>query len=454
MYLLYSIVLALGLVALTPWLLLRNGPDARYTRFLGERFGGVRPLPPLRCAPGAPAVGRGAIWIHAVSVGEALAVERLIAELRQRFPQRPVVLSVTTATGRAVAERRINADALFYFPLDFRFAVRRTLDAIAPDLVLIAETEIWPNFLREAAARNLPVVFINGRISGHSFARYRLVRRLLQPTLGRVSEFLMQTRTDADRILDLGADPAHVQVAGNLKFDLIPPAQPAFLRALRAALETAGIERVLVAGSTMEGEEAIVIEAYRQMLAHLAAPQNVLLVLAPRHPQRFEQAATLLQASGLPWTRRFRLELQPPPAGGVLLLDSIGELASVYQLAAAAFIGGSLTPHGGHNILEPAYWGAPVVFGPHMENFAHIAELFLAQRAALRVSSGLELSRVWRQLLDDPAQRERVGAAGRALLESQRGATGRALDVIQTVIESSATPVAGVAGVAATENSR
>lgn len=431
MYVLYSIVLALGLAALSPWLLLRNGPDGRYTRFLGERFGGVRPVP----GPGAP------IWIHAVSVGEALAVERLIAQLRQRFPQRPVVLSVTTATGRAVAERRIAADAIIYFPLDFRFAVRRALAAIRPHLVLIAETEIWPNFLREAAARSIPVVFINGRISGRSYARYRLARRLLRPTLARASVFLMQTRTDADRILDLGAAPERVQVAGNLKFDLIPPEQPAFLRTLRAALATSGIEQVLVAGSTMEGaadsEEVIVLAAYREVLARIAAPERVLLVLAPRHPQRFEQAAAALQASDLPWTRRSRLEVLPPPPGGVLLLDSLGELASVYQLAAAAFIGGSLVPHGGHNILEPAYWGTPVVFGPHMENFALIAEQFLAAGAAQRVASGLELARVWQRLLEDPAERERIGSAGRRLLESQRGATSRALDVIQTVLESS-----------------
>ena len=419
MYWLYSILLGAGLVGLTPLLLLRNSPDGRYTRFLGERFGRV------------PEPARGAIWLHAVSVGEALAVERLIEQLKQRFPTRPVVLSVTTAAGRSVAARRIAADQIFYFPLDFRFAARRTLRTIRPDLVIIAETEIWPNFLREAAAANVPVMFLNGRISGRSYARYRLIRRLLRPTLAQVTGFLMQTATDAERIRDLGAPAERVQVAGNLKFDLIPPAQPAFIERMRPELQLAGIEQVIVAGSTMETEEEVVLDAYRS----LRGPQR-LLILAPRHPQRFDRVAELLAASGLPWRRRSQLG-EPGvvlPAGGVLLLDSLGELASAYQLATLAFVGGSLAPHGGHNLLEPAYWGVPVVFGPHMENFAAIAEQFLSAGAARRAASPRELQHVWRELLEQPAERERVGAAARLLLESQRGATGRALEVIGTLL--------------------
>lgn len=419
MYWLYSILLGLGLIGLTPLLLLRNSPDGRYTRFLSERLGRV------------PEPARGAIWLHAVSVGEALAVERLIEQLKQRFPTRPVVLSVTTATGRSVATRRIAADLIFYFPLDFRFAARRTLRAIRPDLVIIAETEIWPNFLREAAAANVPVMFLNGRISGRSFARYRLIRRLLRPTLTQVSGFLMQTPTDAERILDLGAPAERVQVAGNLKFDLIPPAQPGFIERLRKELQLAGIDQVIVAGSTMETEEEPVLDAYQRV----RSPQR-LFILAPRHPQRFDKVAQLLAASGLPWLRRSHLG-EPGallPAGGVLLLDSLGELASAYQLATLAFVGGSLAPHGGHNLLEPAYWGVPVVFGPHMENFAAIAEQFLAAGAARRAASPRELWHVWQELLDQPLARERVGAAARLLLESQRGATQRALEVIGTLL--------------------
>lgn len=429
MYLLYSILLALGLMAMTPLLWLRNSPDGRYTRYLGERFGRVGPL----SGSGDTA---GAVWLHAVSVGETLAVERLIAQLRLRFPGRPVVLSVTTATGRALAERRIACDRIFYFPLDFRFAARRVLRTLRPALVVIAETEIWPNFLQEAELAGVPLLFLNGRISGRSYARYRLIRRLLRPTLGRARAFLMQTPTDAERVIELGAEAARVQVAGNLKFDLVPPEQPRFLRQLRAALDGAGVGQMIVAGSTMDGEEAVLLGAFTA----LRTPERV-LVLAPRHPQRFQAVAELLAASGLPWTRRSRWEqdgatLAP---GGVLLLDSLGELASAYELATVAYVGGSLVPHGGHNLLEPAYWGVAVTFGPHMENFAAIAEQFLAAGAARSAASGVELERVWRRLLDDAGERARVGAAARALLESQRGATERALEAIAALLPAGET---------------
>lgn len=432
MFWLYSILLALGVTAFSPLLLLRDTQDGRYTRFLGERFGW---LPPLRDPATPVPPGRDAIWIHAVSVGEALAVEKLAARLRARFPGRPLVVSVTTAAGRRVVERRINADRVFYFPLDFRFCVRRSLRAMRPGLVLIAETEIWPNFLREAAQHQVPVMFVNGRISGRSYARYRLIRRLLRPTLAAVSAFLMQTDTDAARVLDLGANPARVQVAGNLKFDLEPAARPELVEILRAQAQSAWIRQILVAGSTMEGEEEAVLEAYERLRAQRGARgAELLLILAPRHPQRFDAVARLVAAGGLPLVRRTRLPDEPLPAGGVLLLDSLGELASIYQIADAVFIGGSLTPHGGHNLLEPAYWGAPVVFGPHMHNFAAIAEQFLAAGAALRAASAQELANVWSRLLDDAGLRERIGQAGRAQLEAQRGATTRALDAIEAVL--------------------
>lgn len=418
MFLLYSILLALGLAALAPLFWARNAPDGRYTRHLSERFGRLKPL----------RAGQGPIWLHAVSVGETLAVERLISLLKQRLPDRLVVLSVTTATGRSVAQRRIRADRIFYFPLDFRFAARRALRAISPALVIITETEIWPNFLREAAAAGVPVMFLNGRISGRSYARYRLVRKLLRPGLRAAAGFLMQTPTDAARIEDLGARAECVEVAGNLKFDWIPPDQPGFIRWLRAAFERTGITQVIVAGSTMEGEEAQLLAVYRR----LATPARLLL-LAPRHPQRFAAVAAELAASGLPWAQRSRLIAGDGafvPPGGVLLLDSLGELASAYQLATLAFVGGTLGSFGGHNLLEPAYWGVPVTFGPHMENFAAIAEQFLAAGAAQGVASTVELERVWRKLLEDAAERQRLGQAAQALLASQRGATERALEAI------------------------
>lgn len=423
MYLLYSIVLAVGLLFLSPLLLAKDSQDGRYTRFLGERFGRVAPMP-----------RPGAIWVHAVSVGETLAVERLIATLREEAPDRPVVLSVTTATGRAVAERRIGADRIFYFPLDFTFAARRTLRAIRPSLVLVVDTEIWPNFLREASAQNVGVVFINGRISGRSYARYRLIRRLLQGTLANATRFLMQTQVDSDRIIDLGADAGRVEIAGNLKFDLIPPENHRLLNLMKARLRDSGILNVIVAGSTMESEEPLVLDAWQPIAEQFPAS---LLILAPRHPQRFDEVANLLEQREIPYVRRSRMEETTIlPCRGVLLLDTLGELTSIYKLADVAFVGGSLVPHGGHNILEPAYFGTPVVFGPYMQNFAQIAEQFLAADAALRADSSIELGRVWAHLLSSKELRDHVGQASQRLMESKRGATARAIQVIDELLRA------------------
>jgi 3-deoxy-D-manno-octulosonic-acid transferase len=420
MYLLYTIILALGLIAVSPLLLLKDIHDGRYTRFLSERFGFVRPLP-----------GGGAIWVHAVSVGETLAVERLLATLREQFPQAPVVLSVTTASGRALAEKRIRADRIFYFPLDLPFAVRRSLRAIEPALVLIVETEIWPNFLRLASERGARVVFVNGRISGRSYARYRLVRRLMRRALSGASRMLMQSHQDAQRILDLGADSQKVEIAGNLKFDLMPPQKPQLIGMLQAQMHAAGVEHVVVAGSTMEGEDELVLRAFERLRADYPA---TVLILAPRHPQRFGRVEQAVRQFGFPLVRRTALPGAPVARGGVLLLDTVGELAAVYGLADVAFVGGSLVPHGGHNLLEPAYFAVPIVFGPYMQNFAAIAEQFIRANAAMRADSSIELGNVCSRLLGDEAMRRRIGVAARELLESQRGATARALEVIADLL--------------------
>ncbi len=423
MYLLYSFCLLLGLLAFSPVLLLKDTRNGRYTRFLGERFGFVPPLE-----------REGAIWVHAVSVGETLAAERLLVALKAQYPNRPIVLSVTTAAARAMAERRIGCDRLFYFPLDFRWMCRRTLRAIRPSLILIMETEIWPNFLRETRAQRIDVLFVNGRISGRSFARYRFIRRLLRPALRGVTAFLMQTQTDAERILYMGAAQRQVQVIGNLKFDLVPPENRSLLKLLVTRFRAAGVQEVIVAGSTMEGEEALVLEAFEMLREHYPA---ALLILAPRHPQRFDEVAGLIQTSGLPLTRRTLLEETEVAAGGVLLLDTVGELASVFKYADAAFIGGSLVPHGGHNILEPAYFGAPIIFGPHMHNFTAIAEEFLDKKAAFRADSVQELAHVWRRLLGDEKLRRQVGEMAQALLASKRGATALVMDMIERRLNAS-----------------
>ncbi len=427
MYWLYSIFLSIGLLAVAPYLLLKDTQDGRYTRFLGERFGRVKPMP-----------AGGVIWVHAVSVGETLAIEPLVARLRELYPARQVALSVTTAAARNLAERRVPAHRIFYFPLDLPRLVRRALAAVSPDLILIVETEIWPNFLREAAARGTPVLFINGRISGRSFARYRVVARLLRKPLACVRGFLMQSDLDARRIIELGAPEERVQVIGNLKYDLLPAENLGFRKLMREALMRAGIQRVLVAGSTMEGEEELVLAAWRA----LRPGKGRLLVIAPRHPQRFETVARKLQASGLSWTRRTRLETDGLPEDGVLLLDTIGELAAMYQFARAVFVGGSLVPHGGHNLLEPAYFGVPVAFGPYMFNFSSIAEQFLKAGAAFRADSAPELAVIWQRLLDEEPLRRHMGEAARQLLAAKRGATDRVLEAIARQLDQRAAEAA------------
>lgn len=417
---LYTLVLGLGLAVLSPVLWLRNGRHGRYTRHWRERLGKVPPLE-----------REGAIWVHAVSVGEALAVERLVAELQRAFPDRPIVLSVTTAAARQLVEGRIAADRIFYFPLDFRFSTQRTLQAIRPALVLIAETEIWPRFLQQARNSGVRVVFVNGRISGRSYARYRWVRRWLRPVLAGVDRWLMQSATDCERVRDLGAPEAAVEVAGNLKFDLTPPEHRPVLRQLARHFQAAQVRNVIVAGSTMPGEEEILLAVFRHLRQQFP---TCILVLAPRHPQRFDAVARQLELSGLPWSRRSQLESAGVHAGGVWLLDSLGELATLYRYADAAFIGGSLAPHGGHNLLEPAYFGVPVVFGPSMHNFAAIAEEFLAAKAAFRAESSVELERILFRLLSDDRLRTSTGEAARALLQAKAGATQRVVATVQAML--------------------
>jgi 3-deoxy-D-manno-octulosonic-acid transferase len=345
---------------------------------------------------------------------------------------------VTTAAARNLAERRIRCDRIFYYPLDLSPCVRRALAIISPSLVLIAETEIWPNFLRAAAARQVPVLFINGRISARSFARYRLLRRWLRPPLGCARGFLMQTPTDAARAVEIGAPPERVQAVGNLKFDLRPAELPELRQAMQLALRQARITQVVVAASTMEGEEAPVLAAWQRLCQR---PARRLLLLAPRHPQRFAAVRAQLDAAQLPWMNRSQLGQQPLPPDGVLLLDTLGELATLYVFAAVAFIGGSLVPHGGHNLLEPAYFAVPVVFGPYMHNFAAIAEEFIAAGAAFRTDSADELAVVWLRLLQDDALRQTVGQAGQALLRQQRGATPRVLAAIAAQLAPAQEPM-------------
>jgi 3-deoxy-D-manno-octulosonic-acid transferase len=371
--------------------------------------------------------GKRPLWIHAVSVGEAVVGSILAARLRERHPGLPLVVSSVTATGRQVALERIpQAEAVIYFPLDFPGPVDRALRTINPRLVLLTEGEIWPNFLEACHLRRIPVLLVNGRVSERSFRRYRLVRPVFRRVLDRIALFCMREEADARRILSLGADPERVVVTGNIKYDdkgfhgEIPPHLGAIARLLNG-------RPVWVAGSTHRGEETVILQAFAELRRQF--PDAVLLI-APRHLERIPEVEALLREMGVPFIHRSALATHTsvPP---VILVDTMGELGHLYALATVVFVGGSLVPAGGHNILEPARYRRPILFGPHMENFAEIAESFLAEEPAHQVRDPSELSGRVLELFRNPRMAARMGEAAYRVLSRDRGAAERTLDLVE-----------------------
>lgn len=443
MYFIYSFVMGLAALLLVPYWLVQGLRHGKYLSNLWERLGFSFPgLAKLR------ANSTGAIWIHAVSVGEALSSVTLARRLKEAYPHRPLIISTTTMTGQALARERMSfADAVIYFPLDWGLCVRRAFDAVRPSLVLVLETEIWPNFLREAGRRKLPVLFVSGRISDRSFARYQgylgvfglFLRPFLRNALSNASAFLMQSESDAERIRALGAAADRVLVSGNLKYDLELPTPTPLSIWLAAEIKRSGRSPIIVAGSVVATEEPHALIAFGTLQGEY--PQ-ALLVLAPRKPECFDSAAEFIDESHRKFIRRSNLAIPGPGKTQtttcsdhsaipddvtVLLLDSIGELASVYGLADGAFVGGSLVTSGGHNILEPAAFGKIPVFGPSMENFSEIASRFVAAGAAVQVESPEDVGVAWIELFRDPARMKKMGESAQSLVGGSRGAADRAL---------------------------
>jgi 3-deoxy-D-manno-octulosonic-acid transferase len=422
MYALYSALLALSLTVTLPYWLLQMMRHGKYRAGLRQRFGAVPPT----------LIGRGeqpVIWVHAVSVGEVVASSGVVKALQQKFPSHRVLISTTTSTGQKLAAQRFGAENVFYFPLDFAFAIRPYLDVLRPELVVVAETEFWPNFLRLAKRSGARIAVINCRISDRSFPGYKRLRfwlpRLLEKTLQNVDCFLAQTEEDRKRLVEIGAAETKVTVAGNLKFDVAPPPSPKIVATLRESFDHSGAEPVLVCGSTLEDEEGSLLSAFRTILS--SHPKAVMM-LAPRHPERFSEVAALVESLGFRMWRR-SLWGGEPLAGGVFLVDSIGELAAIYSLATVAFIGGSLVPRGGHNILEPALHGVPIVTGNHYENFRDVVNFF-ASRNAVRIVGLAELPLVFMELIESGDERATLGRNALAALESQRGATDRTVSAL------------------------
>jgi 3-deoxy-D-manno-octulosonic-acid transferase len=393
----------------------------KYRRGLGERFGSV-----------ARWTGKAApVWLHAVSVGEAMAAAPLARELTVRHPQIPLLVSTVTETGRGVAEQRLPAARFVFFPLDFGWVVGRALDRLRPRVVLLTETELWPNFLVACARRGIPVVVINGRISPRSFPRYRLVRPWFGRVLSDIRLFCMQTAKDAERILLLGAPADRVRVVGNLKYDLPTLGVAPDVAGVRTGLGLPSDRRVIVGGSTHRGEEEILLQAF---LTLRSSRHDLCLLLAPRHPERLEEVERLVRRVGLSWVRRSQLPAVSLEGVPVILLDTMGELARLYAAASVVFIGGSLIPHGGQNLLEPAAVGRPVLHGPHMGNFAEMRDLFLHAGAAMQVEDAGSLQEKLAALLDDPVLADQMGKAGREIVETHRGATRRTADLVDAFL--------------------
>jgi 3-deoxy-D-manno-octulosonic-acid transferase len=442
--------MGLAAIVLTPYWLIQGVRHGKYLSNLSERLG--LSFPALEKLP---AERPKAIWLHAVSVGEVLSGVTLAKRLKAEFPERPLVISTTTITGQALAKERMPfADAVSYFPLDWAFCARSALRAVKPALVVVLETEIWPNFLREASRQSVPVVFVSGRISDRSFARFQswlsvvgfYLRPFLKDTVGRVSAFWMQSEKDADRVKLLGAPPDKVKVGGNLKYDLELPENTPLAEWLEVELKRSGRGPVIVAGSVVAAEEPLALIAFGVTQGE---HRKALLVLAPRKPERFEAAAAFITESQRKYVKRSNLqvampsgqtgsgsETQIPDDVQVLLLDTIGELASLYRLADGVFVGGSLVESGGHNILEPAAFAKVPVFGESMENFAEIAEKFVTAEAALQVGSPEDAGVSWIELLRNPERNQKMGETGRRLVEESRGATDRAVNAIREVLAS------------------
>jgi 3-deoxy-D-manno-octulosonic-acid transferase len=422
MYFLYSTLLAVFLLLTLPYWLLQMMRHGKYRAGLRQRLGAL----PRQLTGGGQ---KPTVWVHAVSVGEVVAVSGVVQALRQKSPSTRVVISTTTRTGQKFAAQRFGAENVFYFPLDFAFAIRPYLNALHPELVVVAETEFWPNFLRLAKRSRARIAVINCRISDRSLPGYKRLHfwlpRLLRKTLDNVDCFLAQTEEDRRRLAEIGTPESRIQVAGNLKFDVAPPPGPKIVATLRRSFNHSGAGPILVCGSTLEDEEGLLLSAFRNILAH--HPKAV-MILAPRHPERFPKVAELVESLSF---RMWRRSLWNGEAlvGGVFLVDSIGELAALYSLATIAFVGGSLVPRGGHNILEPALYGVPIVTGNHYENFRDVVNFF-ASRNAVRIVGLAELPLVFMELVENENARATLGRNALAALDSQRGATDRTVAVL------------------------
>jgi 3-deoxy-D-manno-octulosonic-acid transferase len=431
MMVVYSSLLLAVLVVGAPYWLVRMATSGRYRAGIRGRLG----LVPAGLQ--AAVAGKRVIWVHAVSVGEVMAATQLIRELKTALPGWVVAVSTTTETGQRLAKDRLAGAPVFYLPLDFKFAVRRYLRVLRPQMLVLMESELWPRLIEECAKSSVPVAVVNARVSDRSFPRYMRLRRLWRPFLEIISLFLAQSRETAERLVKIGAPVERVRVTGNLKYDVRVRSESALTKMLREKLPVGA--RVVVCGSTLEGEEKILLEAWPALLAK---EPNAVMVLAPRHPDRFSGVAGVVSANNFRLVRasEFReenvgeLTTLAVDAGSIFLLDTIGDLASMYGLGRVAFVGGSLVSAGGHNPLEPAQFGVPVVMGPSFQNFRDIVQTMLGANA-LRIVSAMDVGAELTMLLQSADDATALGERGRAVFEAQSGATARTVQMLMSLLQ-------------------
>jgi 3-deoxy-D-manno-octulosonic-acid transferase len=417
MYALYNLILVLATIILSPYMLFKLATVPKYRGGISQKLGRVR--------KGVLKVlgGTRPIWVHAVSVGEVMAAHPLIRELKKKYPGRKLILSTVTVTGNFTAKQRVpEADAVFYFPFDYPWIVRRVIQKINPVIVLIAETELWPNFFRELQRQGIPSALINGRISPRSYGNYLRFKRFFAEVFKCVTLFCMQSDEDAARIREIGAAPDRVMVTGNLKFDQkISTAQKR-----PVAIEDG--RRVITVGSTHRGEEAILLEIYSRLRKKYP---DLVLIIAPRHPERFDEVCGLITSAGYECQRRTRLK---GLVRDVVLLDTIGELRAFYSVCDIAFVGGSLVKVGGHNLLEPAAMKKPVIFSRYMFNFKDISEALIRAGGGFMVKDKEELYIKLDNLLSDKQLSTAMGEKAFKVIAANSGATARTIDAVHRLI--------------------
>ena len=456
MYFLYSFALTLLFLAMLPYFIYQAIRHGKYLGSFKERMG--------RLPESFERDRRKTIWVHTVSVGEFLAAKPLLERLRRELRDWRIVVSTATMTGQRLARDQRDApyDAVFYFPFDWRFAVRHAITRVNPSMVIILETEVWPNFLRECRSLGVSTIIANGRISERSFARYGLVRKFIARVLDDITLMIMQSEADAERARSLGARAEKVLVCGNLKYDV--PVSFTFNQEIENQFALSSSPHLIVAGSTAPGEEEILLAALRAARSK-SELKDTRLILAPRHPERFDEVASLISQSGFTCARRskakalesahaakasssdqigFQLDVAPDEiaqmrTADVILLDTIGELAQLYRFAAVVFVGGSLVPRGGHNIIEPAVYSKAIIVGPHTENFRQVIADFASAGALVQVSakgegaSGSFTSEIIR-LLSDREFAAALGARAHDILLRSRGATECTMKAIKAAL--------------------